>query len=103
MKGGGELHGSLEREPLERMLGRLLQYGTYAASSVIALGLVLSVASIPAGQRVATVGIGLFIVLPVARVGVMAIYFTRARDYRFGAIAALVIIIIACSYLAGAR
>ena len=41
--------------------------------------------------------------LPVVRVGAMVIFFLRARDYRFGAIAVLVLLIILFSYLVGAR
>jgi uncharacterized membrane protein len=89
--------------PLERILGSLLHYGTYIASFVIGLGLALGIASNPAGQRIATAGIALFIVLPVARVGAMLIFFLRTRDYRFSAIAALVLMIIVISYRVGAR
>ena len=88
---------------LERILGSLLHYGTYIASFVIALGLALALTSIPLGQRIATLGIALFIALPVARLGTMLIFFLRARDYRFSAIAALVLMIIAISYIVGAR
>lgn len=89
--------------PLERILGGLLHYGTYIACFVIALGLALTFASNPAGQGIATAGIALFIVLPVARVGAMLIFFLLTRDHRFGAIAALVLAIIAISYVVGAR
>ena len=89
--------------PLERTLGSLLRYGTYIASLVIALGLALSLGSNPAGQRIAGVGIALFIALPVARVGAMLIFFLRTRDYRFSAIAALVLVIIVISYVVGTR
>lgn len=91
----------MNREPalpasLEQVLGRLLHVGTYVASAVIALGLVL-------GMRIATVGIVLFIVLPVIRLAVMLMFFWRARDFRFAAIAALVLLIIGFSFLAGTR
>jgi uncharacterized membrane protein len=89
--------------PLERILGSLLHYGTYIASLVIALGLALALASSPAGSRIATAGIALFILLPVARVGTMLIFFLQTRDYRFSAIAALVLVIIVISYFVGAR
>ena len=89
--------------PLERILASLLHYGTYVASTVIALGLALALASNAAGQRMATLGIALFIVLPVARVGAMLIFFLRMRDYRFSAIAALVLVIIVISYVVGTR
>jgi uncharacterized membrane protein len=88
---------------LENALGKLLHYGTLLASAVIAAGLILVPASGAMGVRVATTGIALFIVLPVVRVGAMLVFFLRARDYRFGAIAALVLLIILFSYLVGAR
>ena len=87
---------------LEHMLGKLLHYGTLLASAVIAAGLILAPAYGATGIRIATTGILLFIVLPVARVGAMLIFFLRARDYRFGAIAALVLLIILFSYWVGA-
>jgi uncharacterized membrane protein len=88
---------------LEHALGKLLHYGTLLATAVIAAGLILVPASGATGIRVATTGIALFILLPVVRVGAMLIFFLRARDYRFGAIAALVLLIILFSYLVGAR
>ncbi|HEY2780794.1 MAG TPA: DUF1634 domain-containing protein [Steroidobacteraceae bacterium] len=88
---------------LEQLLSKLLHYGTLAASAVIAAGLAIALVSGAPGMRIATAGIVLFILLPVARVGAMLIFFLRARDYRFGAIAALVLLIIIFSYLVGAR
>ena len=88
---------------LEHVLGRLLHYGTLLASAVIAAGLFLAAASGATGVRIATTGIVLFILLPVVRVGAMLTFFLRTRDYRFGAIAALVLLIMLFSYLVGAR
>lgn len=88
---------------LEHVLGRLLHYGTYVASAVIAVGLMLALASSAAGMRIATAGIVLFILLPVVRVGAMLVFFWRARDFRFATIAALVLLIIAFSFVVGAR
>lgn len=88
---------------LEQLLSKLLHFGTLLASAVVAAGLAIALASGAPGMRVATAGIVLFILLPVVRVGAMLVYFVRARDYRFGAIAALVLLIILCSYLVGAR
>jgi uncharacterized membrane protein len=90
-------------DQLENLLGRLLHYGTLAASGIIAIGLALSVASRPLGIGIATAGIGLFILLPALRVAVMLIFFLRARDYRYGAIAALVLLIISISFFVGTR
>jgi uncharacterized membrane protein len=88
---------------MEKALGAMLYYGTCLASSVIALGLVVAIPSGTAGMRIAAVGIALFIVLPVVRVTTMLILFLIARDYRFSAIASLVLGIILFSYLVGAR
>ena len=83
---------------LEPALGALLYYGTILASAVIALGLALARGLGAAGMRVATAGLVIFILLPVARVAAMLIFFLRAGDYKFGAIAALVMSIILLSF-----
>jgi uncharacterized membrane protein len=94
-------------DPLEILLARLLNHGTMAASGLIAAGLALSLVSghlgAGMGMRVATGGIALFILLPALRVATMLIFFLRARDYRYGAIAALVLLIISISFLVGRR
>jgi hypothetical protein len=86
---------------LENLLGRLLHYGTLAASGIIAVGLALTAASGPLGVGVATAGVALFILLPALRVAVMLIFFLQVRDYRYGAIAALVLMIISISFFVG--
>jgi uncharacterized membrane protein len=88
---------------LENLLGSLLHYGTLAASSIIAFGLALSAASGPFGLGIAAAGIALFILLPALRVAVMLIFFLRAGDYRYGAIAGLVLLIISFSFFIGTR
>ena len=90
-------------DPLEKLLGRLLHYGTLAASGLIAVGLALGFASGALGTIVATAGIALLIVLPALRVATMLIFFLRAGDYRYGAIAALVLLIISISFFVGTR
>jgi uncharacterized membrane protein len=90
-------------DQLENLLGRLLHYGTLAASGIIAVGLALSFASGPLGMGIATAGIAFFILLPALRVATMLIFFLRARDYRYGAIAALVLLIISFSFFIGTR
>jgi uncharacterized membrane protein len=87
---------------LETALGALLYCGTILASAVIALGLALTVGLGAAGMRVATFGLVLFILLPVMRVGAMLIFFLRAGEYKFGAIAALVMSIVLLSFYLGA-
>jgi uncharacterized membrane protein len=88
---------------LERLLGTLLHYGTLAASGLIAAGLALSFTSAAPGTGVATAGIALLIMLPALRVATMLIFFLRAGDYRYGAIAALVLLIISISFFVGTR
>ncbi len=90
-------------DPLENLLGRLLHYGTLAASAIIAVGLALSFARAAPGMGIAAAGIALFILLPALRVAAMLIFFLRAGDYRYGAIAALVLLIISFSFYVGAR
>ena len=82
---------------LERLLANLLHYGSWLASIAIGLGLALSF------MRIATLGIALFILLPSVRVLLMLIVFLRARDYRFTAIAALVLAIIVLGFAVGMR
>jgi uncharacterized membrane protein len=89
--------------PLENLLGKLLHYGTLAASGIIAAGLALGIASRPMGMYIATAGIALFLLLPAVRVAAMLIFFLRAGDYRYGASAALVLFIIVVSFFVGAR
>src|SRR6266481_5103379 len=52
-------------------------------------------------MRIATIGIALLILLPVVRVAVMLIVYLRHRDYRFSAIALLVLTIILLGFAVG--
>jgi uncharacterized membrane protein len=87
---------------LERLLGALLRYGTWVASGVIALGLAVTMAGgFAGGARIVTAGIALLILLPVSRVALMLAVFMGERDYRFGAISALVLMIIVLGFALG--
>lgn len=94
---------------LESLLARVLSVGTWLATFVIALGLALPLLGghggspdmTSASTRIVTVGIALFILLPVLRVLLMVIVFIRERDYRFAAIAALVLAIIIFGFALG--
>lgn len=90
-------------DSLENLLGRLLHYGTLAASGLIGVGLALGIAWGALGMGTATAGIALLILLPALRVATMLIFFLRAGDYRYGAIAALVLLIISISFYVGTR
>jgi hypothetical protein len=95
---------------LEGLLAGTLHYGTWLASAVIGLGLALALLesrlnapqlAIRRDMRIATIGIALFILLPVVRVIVMFIVYLRQRDYRLSAIALLVLTIILLAFALG--
>jgi uncharacterized membrane protein len=95
---------------LETLLARQLYFGTWLASIIVAVGLGLTffngsageqVSKAQTGMQVVLAGIALFILLPVLRLVVMLIVFLRERNYRFGLITAVVLIIIALGVLLG--
>ena len=81
---------------LESLLAGLLYHGTWTASAVIGVGLLL------ANMHVVMAGVGMFILLPTLRVVLMLIIFARQRDYRFVVIAAIVLAIILAGVAIGA-
>jgi uncharacterized membrane protein len=83
--------------PLEARLARMLSIGTWLASAVIAAGL------LGGGSSAVTIGVALFILLPVARLLLLLWTFLRERDYRFGALAAFVLAVITLGVVLGAR
>jgi uncharacterized membrane protein len=90
---------------LERLLAYVLQYGSWTASAVIGLGLALSLFGShgPIGIKIVTAGVALFILLPAFRVLIMSLVFLRERDYRFSAIAALVLVILMLGVVVGLK
>lgn len=88
-----------EMTRLELLLAGLLRYGTWLAAAVTVLGLAL--ASHPAGLRIVTAGIALFILLPVLRVLLMLFVFIAQRDYKFVAITAIVLTVIVAGCILG--
>ncbi|WP_213362472.1 DUF1634 domain-containing protein [Brachymonas denitrificans] len=97
----------MERRDL--WLAALLWFGTWLASGVIALGIGLDLlqryAGMPAigisGLTLVTAGVGLFILLSVARVLAMLLMFLRERDRVYAGIAALVLLIMAAGVWLG--
>jgi len=96
--------------PLECLLAGTLYYGTLMASAFVCVGLGLAMIGARLGaprlailrdMRIATIGIALFILLPVARVIVMVIAYLRQRDYRLSAIALLVLTVILLGFAVG--
>jgi uncharacterized membrane protein len=97
---------------LEILLAGLLHYGSWLASSAIALGLALAMIDTRAGthdlaglpnMRLATGGIALLILLPILRVSLMLFAFLRERDYRLALAAVLVLAIILAGVMIGLR
>jgi uncharacterized membrane protein len=90
---------------IESLLAGVFNVGTWLASVVIAAGLVLSLfherTPFPSGAQVVTAGIGLFILLPILRVILMLTIFVKERDYKFGAAAAVVLVIIFAGFAIG--
>jgi len=95
---------------LEGLLAILYCYGSWFAFAAIGLGLALALIgsnsrmrnlAILPNMRIATVGIVLFILLPVLRVLLMLLVFMRERDFRFASIAGLVLVIILLGIVLG--
>ena len=86
---------------LERQLAALLQAGTWAASGIIAAGLLLQSLGWRAPLDLVGVGIVSFILLPVLRVLVMCGSYLQDRDTRMAAIAATVLGLMLVGFLVG--
>jgi uncharacterized membrane protein len=88
---------------LEEMLAALLRFGSWSASAAIGLGYALALISshsptwnlaVLPNIRIVSVGIVLFIMLPILRVLLMFLVFIRERDFRFAFISGIVLAII---------
>lgn len=108
-----ELNQFISGHPvLERMLARVLQYGTWLASAAIGVGLAVALIDSHSGlhpvgflssTRIISLGVLLFILLPVFRVFLMFLVFLKEHDYRFSVIAGLVLLILALGFVVGMR
>ncbi len=113
MMSSAKMNQTISGHPvLERLLAQILQYGTWLASATIAVGLALTLIGSHAGAysagflystRIVETGIVLFILLPVFRVFLMLLVFLKEHDYRFSAIAGLVLLILALGFIVGMR
>ncbi len=86
----------------EQIIAALLWYGTWFASTLIAAGMLLGAVPLPpslllplTGHDLVKLGVAVFILLPITRVGLMLAIFLRERDWIYAMIAALVLAIIA--------
>ncbi|CAM5195881.1 hypothetical protein CDEN61S_00040 [Castellaniella denitrificans] len=94
-------------ERRDQIIAGLLRYGTWFATVLIAVGVLLTAAApflsslaLPLnGHDAVEAGIAVFILLPVARVMLMLTLFLREHDYAYTAIATLVLATIAAGVL----
>ena len=93
-------------ERRDQIIAGLLWYGTWFATALIAVGVLLTAAepllgsALPfSGYDAVKAGVAVFILLPVARVMLMLTIFLRERDHTYTAITALVLAIIAAGVL----
>jgi len=101
MKSGAQSFGRRDQ-----VIAGLLWYGTWFATALIAVGILVTAVEpflgfvLPlSGYDVVKAGVAVFILLPVARVMVMLTIFLRERDHTYTAITALVLAIIAAGVL----
>ncbi|HLU01525.1 MAG TPA: DUF1634 domain-containing protein [Advenella sp.] len=91
------------------IIAGLLWYGTLIASAVIMIGIMLGALTqidgapnlVQTGQALITLGVVIFVLLPIIRVALMLVMFAHARNYVYTAIAALVLAIIGVGVLLG--
>ena len=94
----------------ELRIASLLHSGTWLASTVVGVGLAWQMSEnylrhspfkTVTGVQIVTVGVGLFISLPILRLLFMLLMFLRERDYTFSLIAAIVLGIIFTGFVVG--
>jgi uncharacterized membrane protein len=99
-----------ESTAMNRILGKQLKYGTWLASTVIALGIVVTIfrwRMLPHGNAstfgltIIGMGIALIILLPILRVALMVFMFLHERNYLFAMISCIVLLIIGLSVVVG--
>ncbi|MBV1699077.1 MAG: DUF1634 domain-containing protein [Hyphomicrobiales bacterium] len=94
----------MRQRSLEGGLAFLLGTGTWLACAVLTAGILLQSLGIAQyGTEILWIGIAGIIALPVIRVAIMALHFARARQWRFAATAATVLLIIVAGVVAGLK
>lgn len=91
----------------EQIIAALLWYGTWFASTIIAVGMILGGFDDTHSRRIFGLsgydfvkgGVAFFILLPIARVALMMSIFLRERDYAYTIISILVLAIIGVGIL----
>ncbi|ABS16843.1 MULTISPECIES: DUF1634 domain-containing protein [Brucella] len=91
----------------DKIIAALLWYGTWFASALIAVGVVMTSIEPTSlalnGYDIVKAGIAVFILLPIIRVALTMYLFLRERDYVYTVIAATVLLIIATGIVADFR
>ena len=82
---------------VEKRLENLLQYGTWTATGITTIGVVIS------SMTTINWGIGLFILIPVGRVLGLLMSFMKEKDYKMATAGCIVMSIIIFSFLMGVK
>jgi len=78
---------------LERLVGVVLQWGVWASTACLAVGLLMSfVASGPLATLLLDTGVIVLLATPIARVLVSIVEYVTVRDWRFVALTVIVLI-----------
>lgn len=80
---------------VEKSLEILLETGTWAATSIITIGVLFSYTA------VTQAGIGMFILIPVGRVIGLLMNYLKEKDYKMVSIAFIVLAVIILSFVIG--
>ena len=86
---------------LERILGVVLRFGAVISTSLLAVGLILSLSSpsVPLGPLLMSAGLLILMATPVARVVASVIGYAAERDWTFLVLTATVLVILLGSLL----
>ena len=88
------------RDPLLRLevlLGRVLVTGVVTSASILAAGIVFSLAGWPAAPMLLRTGLIVLMATPILRVGVSVVEYVRLRDWFFSATALAVLLVLLTS------
>ncbi len=92
-----------DTDRLERVVGHVLKLGSVASTSILAAGLLLTLAvpSFAAAHAITRVGLFVLLLTPVSRVVASVVEYTRDRDWLFAGLTLAVLVIILGSLVVG--
>ncbi|CEG09144.1 putative membrane protein [Afipia felis] len=83
---------------LERRISKLLEWGTWIGCAIVSVGITMGLFAAvefqPVSVRLVSIGIAIFIAMPILGVAVMTLTFIRDEDTVFAIISFLVLLII---------